>query len=106
MTASIVNLIIYAVIAIIVCAIVDHFDKNVNGDECAILGLMWPITVIGFICILLSCIIFDFIKDFCFNKFSKEMKEYKKSETRKLVEDTLIEISNQKNNWHEHFKIS
>ena len=97
MIIVIVNLIIYAVIAISVCAIVYHFDKDINGDDCVIISIMWPITVI-FICFLLIHIVFDYIKDIWHDKFSKEMKEHKKSEARKLVEDTLIEISNQKNN--------
>jgi hypothetical protein len=97
MTMVAVNLIIYAVIAVLVCVIVYHFDKDIHGDDCVAVSIMWPITVI-FICILLLRIAFDYIKDIWHDKFSKEMKEYKKSEARKHVEDVLIEISSRKNN--------
>ena len=95
MTIVIVNLIIYAVIAVIVCAIVDHFDKNVNGDDCAAISIMWPIIAIAFICYL-PRIAFDYIKDVWHDKFSKEMKEHKRAESRKLVEDVLISIKKEK----------
>ena len=97
MTTVIIYLIIYAIIAIIVCAIVDHFYKNENDIDCFVIGVTWPIIAIAFICCL-PLIIFDYIKDIWHDKFSKEMKEYRRTEARKLVENALIEISNQKNN--------
>lgn len=94
MTILTVNLIIYAIIAVLVCVIVNYFDKDIHSDDCVVIGIMWPINVVIFICVFLPYIVFDSIKDIWHDKFSKEMKEHKKSEARKLVEDVLIEISN------------
>jgi hypothetical protein len=91
-------LIVYVVTVFVICAIIDHFNENADDNDYLFFGVMWPIAAIVFICILLPRIIFDYIKDILHDKFSKEMKEHKRAESRKLVEDVLIEISNQKNN--------
>jgi hypothetical protein len=92
-TMVIVYLIIYAVIAGSVSAIFGHFYKNKNDIDCVAIGLTWPIVAIVFICCL-PYIAVDYIKDVWHDKFSKEIKEYK----RILVEDTLDSIKKEKAN--------
>lgn len=94
-TMVIVYLIIYAVIAGSVSAIFGHFYKNKNDIDCVAIGLTWPIVAIVFICCL-PYIAVDYIKDLWHDKFSKEVKEYKRTEARKLVEDTLDSIKKEK----------
>ena len=87
----IVFLIIYAIIAIIVCVIVNHFYKNKNDIDCVAIGATWPIVTIVFICCL-PFIIIDYIKDVWHNNFSKEAKEFKKENSRKIVEEALFDL--------------
>lgn len=89
-------LIVYVVTVFVICAIIDHLNENADDNDYLFFGVMWPIAAIVFICILLPRIIFDYIKDILHDKFSKEMKEHKRAESRKLVEDVLISIKKEK----------
>ena len=88
----------YLIIAVLFMFISDIFNtsKFFTDDDICFIGVMWPLTLAIIILIVIPLAICDFLKEkflIFFNRFSKKVKNQRKLDSRKIVEDILSEIT-------------